>query len=73
MLLTLTDGLLPVKKFDRSFREKVHFKDKWRQKQYIWKKNVFFVTRILFQQLQLKIYPLSILEFIKISTLWSNN
>ena len=25
MLLTLTDGLLPVKKFDRSFREKSSF------------------------------------------------
>ena len=41
MLLTLTDGLLPVKKFDRSFREKVHFKDKWRHKQYIWMKWLF--------------------------------
>ena len=71
MLLTLTDGLLPVKKFDRSFREKVQFKDKWRQKQYISKKWLFywnFVSKTLMKNF---IHWVFLAFVIKISILWN--
>ena len=54
MLLTLTDGLLPVNKFDRSFREKKFISNPSDVINNIFQINDYF-TEILFQQLQWKI------------------
>ena len=69
MLLTLTDGLLPVKKFDRSFRGKSLVQGQVTSET-IYFKEIIILLEFCFKNTNEKFYPLSILAFvIKISIL----